>query len=395
MEEVPWSQLPPELLEIISTKLTIYRDYLRFRAVCVSWRSNLPIRPRHQFPCQLPWLMLPSSNLHTGNINNIRAFFNLSDKNFHRLELPEARFRRCCGSSYGWLVLLEESPMMYLLNLLTRQQFQLPSLTTFPNVIDFNVSKVGKEYVLVNQINGDNYTRNLKEMRNVFIQKVVLSSSPLDGDFIVVAILNETGELAFFKNGSNCWSMIDGARNYAEDVVYYNGLFYAVSRRGAVAVLDLGGDFPAVVTVIPPTPLCGGDILYLVVSYGELFLVNRYLNLEDDIEPNLIYVTVGFSVFKLDTSGLIWAPVESLGDRMFFLGGNSSLCLYASHYHGVKGNCIYFTDDYVEANDDGARGNHDVGVFRLDDGGIDSLLCWSGHSQLVSPPHIWVTPNPC
>ncbi|KAF9600455.1 hypothetical protein IFM89_009370 [Coptis chinensis] len=385
----PMSQLPPELLLSIASKLKIYKDYIRFRSTCVNFHSNLPSRPRH-LPCQFPWLLLPLGQ----NRGRIRTSFSLSDNKFYRLELPETRQRRCCGSSNGWLVLLDQTPSIYLLNILTKEQFQLPVISTFPNVLDYDVYKLGKEYIIERRPGGGRYTRNLKDMRNLFIRKIVLSTSPLNEKCIAVAILNESDELAFCKEESDSWSMIDDARLYSEDVVYHNGMFYAVSKKGGVAVFDLGGNKPVVSFIFPPVK-CDGDILYLVVSdTGGIFLVTRYLNFVSDVEPDLIYSTVGFDVFELVASDMNWVPVKSLGDRMFFLGGNSSLCLLASDFPGCNGNRIYFTDEYTEANDGGARADHDVGVFMLEDGSLKMFPCWSSHSRSIRPPHIWVTPSP-
>ena len=57
---VDWTQLPRDILETVSKNLTIYTDYLRFQAVCHTWRISVPKIPHH-LPPQLPWLMLPLS----------------------------------------------------------------------------------------------------------------------------------------------------------------------------------------------------------------------------------------------------------------------------------------------------------------------------------------------
>lgn len=120
---VDWSELPPELLHTISTNLTILLDYVRFRSVCVNWRLSAPKTPTH-LPCQLPWLMLPKSR--TQNTHR-RGFYSLSDNKVYFLNLPEvSNRRRRCGSSHGWLVILDETPAVFLLNPLTRSKVNLP-----------------------------------------------------------------------------------------------------------------------------------------------------------------------------------------------------------------------------------------------------------------------------
>ncbi|CAK9187921.1 unnamed protein product [Ilex paraguariensis] len=359
---VDWSDLRPELLETIARKLTVLGDYIRFRAVCVNWGSSTPKTPKH-LPCQLPWLMLPHNRY---NLSSCRALYSLTDNKVYALNLPEASHRRrLCGSSHGWLIILEESPAIFIINLLTRAKINLLPLSAFPNVIDFNFSDVGREYKLRDP-DGDVYTRNLKEMRDSFVKKMILSSSPLnDSNYIAVAILNQTGDLAYLNNGEPFWRFIHEAHSYCEDVIYYNGLFYAVNKFGGIAVCDLQGDSPRVSFIDTPRHTVG-DMEYLVNWMDELLLVTRYLELEFDVYLDIAYKTSEFRVFRLDLSGPKWERVTSL-------------------------------DDYSEANYDGGSGDHDLGVYYLEDGSIEALLGFPRNSQtgfLCSPP-IWVSPNLC
>lgn len=387
-----WSELPPELLETIANKLINLRDYLRFRGVCSNWRSSTPATPR-DLPCQLPWLMLPK------NRSNRCGFIDFLDNKLHFLNLPEAsNSRRRCGSSHGWLIIVDESPSIFIINPLTRVTFNLPPVSKFPNIVDFDFYRVGREFTL-RSFDGELYARNLKEMRDSFIRKAVISSSPSrDPNFITLVILNETGDLAYCKNGENAWKFIDDARFYAEDVIYYEGLFYAVHKSGEIAVCDVSGDSPSVSFIRTPRQL-GGDMQYLVKTNDELLLVTRYLELDIDAayqQLDVVYKTVEFTVFRLVLEGPRWEKINSLGETMLFLGENSSLALLASDFPGCEGNRIYFTDDYCEANYDGVSGNHDLGYYNFKDRSIEALSCYprNPHSMLRWPPPIWFTPNP-
>lgn len=404
MSSVDWSSLPPELIQKISIDLKIYADYIRFRAVCTTWRTSTPTTPTH-LPCQLPWLMLPQSR----SSSHRRAFFNLADNKCHVLGLPEASHRRRhSGSSHGWLVMLDEYPPIFLVNPLTRAKIDLPPLSTFPYVVGFDVFNVGREYVLQSSDDDSHvnyvsrfYTCGLKEMRDSFVKKIVLSNSPSGGSkFLALAIINKTGDLAYWKDGLNSWGLIEGARSFCEDVIYFNGLFYAADKNGSIAVCDVGGDSPRVEFIRTPG-LSDGDMQYLVIANGELLLVTRYLELASDLGQLQIgigtYETREFRVFKLDLSGSKWERVMSLGDTMLFLGENSSLALVASDFPECRGNRIYFTDDFSELDYSGFPGNHDLGIFDLEDGTIEQLPCHprTSHSHLQWPPPIWITPNPC
>ncbi|RZC48550.1 hypothetical protein C5167_016978 [Papaver somniferum] len=193
--------------------------------------------------------------------------------------------------------------------------------------------------------------------------------------------------------------MIDDARSYCEHVIYYKSLFYAVNKKGSLAICDVNGIAPLVTLMSPVLPfsVSNADVLYLVASSAELLLVTRYLDLvHDPLVEFASYKTVGFNAFQLDVSSIPkWVEVKSLGDQMLFLGTNSSLCLLASEFSGCQGNSIYFTNDCSEANDDGIHGNHDSGVFNMGDRSIEALpYCTTGYDWSFLPPPVWLTPNP-
>ncbi|KAL4298225.1 hypothetical protein GQ457_12G030540 [Hibiscus cannabinus] len=392
---VDWTKLPPELLESISEYLKLYTDYLSFRAVCRCWRSSTPKTPFH-LPPQLPWLMLPPSQSH----QPLRAFYDLSANKLRFLPVPESSNpdKRHCGSSHGWLVILDESPSILLLNPLSRAKLHLPPLSSFPNVHSFNYSRIGKEYSLISP-SGDPYTRNLRQMRDSFIKKIVLSDNPSkELRFVAVAILNQTGELAYCRNGEDSWRFIPGAQSYSEDVIYCKGLFYAVDKQGGIVICDVNHDSPRVSFVRMWTQV-GGDLQYLINSGDELLLVTRHLDLEFSFEADqsyLVYRTKRFDVARLVWSEPHWERVKSLHDKMVFIGENSSLSLSARNFTGCRGDCIYFTDDYSESNYDGAFGEHDIGIYKLWDGSFEPLPCYPRNSlfRLRWPTPLWVTPSP-
>ncbi|PIN01803.1 hypothetical protein CDL12_25689 [Handroanthus impetiginosus] len=384
---VDWSDLPPELLQIIATNLQTLRDYIRFRAVCQNWRSAASLNPRH-LPLEFPWLMLPLSRS-----SNRRCFFNPLTKSLHRLTLPEASHsRRRAGSSFGWLVLIDETPSIFLINPLTRDKITLPPLSSFPNVTKFDFYSIGREYTVRSPENGI-YFCNLREMRDSFIKKVILSHSPSDkSSFFALAILNRHENLAYCKNGHDSWKIIDQARSFSEDVIYFRDAFYAVDKFGSIAICKVNdGDMP-VVNFINVGQQIGGDMQYLVDAMGDLLLVSRYLDFEIDIEHYLeVCNTVKFQVFRFDWNAQKWESMASLDDKVLFLGENSSLALPVSDYPGCKGNRIYFTDDYSGANYDGMAGDHDVGVYNLADGSIETLSCSPRNAHWP----IWIAPTLC
>lgn len=282
---------------------------------------------------------------------------------------------------------------------MTREKVGLPPLSSFPNVVMFDIYCVGREYCLRSR-DGGVYRSDLREMRDLFIKKMVLSASPSGGaDFVALVILNQTGDLAFCKRGDKCWRFIEEAQSYCEDVMYHKGLFYAVNKHGAVVVCDVSGDVPSVSYIDMPQQI-GGDMQYVVSSMDEVLLLTRYLELEFDVDHHqldIMYKTTEFQVFRLDLNGPKWESVTSLNDCVLFVGENSSLALSTLDFSECKGNRIFYTDDYSEWNYDGVNGDHDLGVYNLEDGSIEALPCYpkNSYSRRRWPPPIWVTPNPC
>ncbi|KAL8524251.1 hypothetical protein ACS0TY_013999 [Phlomoides rotata] len=381
---VDWSDLPPELLQTSASKLPSLADYIRFHAACKTWRAAAPISPSH-LPREFPWLMLPMSRS-----SDRRPFYKPLTNNLHCLTLPEASHtRRHAGSSLGWLILIDESPSIFLINPLTRDRITLPPLSSFPNVTNFDFYSIGREYTLRSPGN-ELYFCSLKEMRDSFIKKVILSHSPYNNsDFSAFAILNRHENLAYCKNGYESWRIIDEARSYSEDVIYLGGAFYAVDKFGSIAICDVNNNNNNRVKFMNVEQQIDGDMKYLVDAMGDLLLVSRYLEFEMDMEHYLeVCKTVEFRVFRFDWDAQKWESMTSLDEKVLFLGENSSLALLASDYTGCKGNRIYFTDDYSEGN---YGGDDDVGVYNLGDGSIEPLPCYPRNSHRP----IWITPTIC
>ncbi|XP_062163208.1 F-box protein SKIP23-like [Alnus glutinosa] len=388
---VDWTQLPQELLKSIADSIKIYADYLRFRAVCHSVRSSVPNTPRH-LPPQLPWLILP-----TGQSDQYKtAFFDLQiARKLQHLEVPDAvsHWTFLCGSSHGWLVLLFQSPGVLLFNPLTRASFHLPPFSAYSNAQIVNLFEFE-----INDEMGEIYMRTFREMLDSYIKKVVFSSSPLSNNFVALAIINQCDILAYCKKGDLTWTLIPRTMFCCEDAIYYNDLFYVVDKHGAVAVCDVNGASP-IVSIIKPQLQMGGDHQYLVNSGDdELLLVTRYVDVQyDDVDPNKIvsYKTARFEVFRMNWSEPRWERIRSLGDRMLFVGENSSVSCLASDFKGCLGNCIYFADD-SDFKYNSVNGDYDLGIFKLLDGSIEHLpSCQRNFRSRNDWPPIWVTPNPC
>ncbi|OVA16000.1 Protein of unknown function DUF295 [Macleaya cordata] len=399
-----WAQLHPDLIQAIANRITAYIDYIRFRAVCVSWNSAVPKFPNHHhhLPPQIPWLMVPFMGDET---ESYRCFFSISEDKYHILELPECSEKRICGSSLGWLLMLEKGPAINLFNPITRTLIPLPPLTTFPHVV-FRPSKFGKEFKVF-YTTEDSEPYSLKTMQNYFIRKMVLSSSPKNDDmeeddnYMVVVILR-TREMAFMRKGDQVWTLVKDPEFCFEDVIFHKGQCFGLDSDRGVVVCDFDGPSPKLNVVSSGPQGEFGD--YLVDFFGDLLLVSR--TREHNHNHTLDYTTTNFRVFKPDQSlpGWHWHEVKDLGDRVLFLGPNSSMSLLVHEFSGCQRNCIYFADDNYDSHylvdedydsdDSDEIGAHDLGIFNLYDGSIEPSLYLRRNNWLIWPPPTWVTPNP-
>nr|DAD20888.1 TPA_asm: hypothetical protein HUJ06_022351 [Nelumbo nucifera] len=301
--------------------------------------------------------MLPSKK-----DTQIRDFFSLYSGNTNGVYLPEIHKKWCCGSSEGWLVIVDEcTEEIFLLNPFSRAKIQLPSLSTFSDPQDSSDPERPRNYH--------------------FIVKAILSSNPdTTSKYVVMAIV---------CNRQKLWNTLTTRWDPYEEIIYSNGLFYALSNQGPVVTVDINSD-PISVTEIAPSvaePILT-DRFYLVESLGDLLLVSRILEWqEEDDRPLPAYKTVQFEAYRLDRM-----KIKSIGDQMLFLGDNCSISLSSRYFpECCRGDSIYFNDDYYEGYFNSPSGCHDMGVFNLADGSIKSFY---KDPPIWVTPTIWVTPQP-
>ncbi|KDP27132.1 hypothetical protein JCGZ_20944 [Jatropha curcas] len=393
-----WAQLPKDLLEQISKCLETSIDILRFRSVCTSWRSAISPKPRR---LSGTFRILPNDG-----ISHTSFGFYLSRRTIFLIGLPNSHYQT---DPDGWLVKIEEDnpDRKHLLNPLSRCKLNsLPS--NFPrilNLLNFRVSELGQEYVLHHV----NYKSNSSssDIGNLYMEKVVIIWLNCETEFMLLTI-HVSGKLAVFKSGDKKWTIIQDMPSPYDDVIVYKGNFYAVDNTGRTVVVGLNTELSLIAN-----PVFGGDKKYLVESNGELLLVDMYLSIdtgegslsfdEEYLEHLAQYMserTVRFKVFKLDEEVQSWIEVKSLGNRVLFLGDDSTFSATVSDLKECKGNCIFFVDnffypreDYPSGGDDGLLVGGDIGVFDLESGAIGPLGNYPEHAKMFWPPPHWVTLN--
>ncbi|XP_022899421.1 F-box protein At3g56470-like [Olea europaea var. sylvestris] len=103
---VPWVDLPPELLSLITSSLGII-DLLSFRGVCKDWRLA-PCTASAEVesdPSSKPWFILFGETEYC-------TLYNPNDK-IYSINFPELKHSTCLASNQGWLLLFQEGSIFF------------------------------------------------------------------------------------------------------------------------------------------------------------------------------------------------------------------------------------------------------------------------------------------
>lgn len=246
-----------------------------------------------------------------------------------QVRLPNKRF---CGSSKGWLVIVEENFSVTLLNPFCRvkaRERQENSIIRLPPL-----KPPAKDRGLEAWIKRCNY----------FVHKTMISEDPiLNADnCIVVVIYVERLQLAFIRPGKDTtWKYVDERWGENEEVVHVKDSFYAINNRSQLLSFKIARDSSSDVTLAAKEiPRKSVHRSYIVDSNEGLLMVKRFLDWEVDK-----CVTQKFKIFELNYTKCEWVEKKTLGDIALFVGDNSSVSISASKFSKCQPNCIYFNQD--------------------------------------------------
>lgn len=214
----------------------------------------------------------------------------------------------------------------------------------------------------------------------------------MSDDESVVVVIHDMWALAFWRRGDKIWTSVRNSwRDNVSDVLFHKGKFYAVTCDGELAIIHIDTINPYIELLTDRIKKILDRRIYLAAdSVSEGFFI--FMRIKSNI-----HMTLDFKIYEvvLAETGEYkrdLVEVRSLGDRIVFLGQNSSMVVVASKFP-VEGNCIYFTDDLLEAKlhePPIGIGCIDLGVFNVEDRTIQPLLPDRYHPTF-SPP-VWITP---
>ncbi|KAJ4812330.1 F-box family protein [Rhynchospora pubera] len=304
-----WSILPPELLQIIAKKLPDISDFVKFRAVCTTWRSSACISDP---PPQLPWFLEEQDLL--GLEGDLR-FYSLFSGKIHTVPSPNLSNNWLGGRAHDYIILYNAPLCQFsLLNPLTGRKVVLP----FLDIAGPHPVWVGPDPIESGEV-------------------VVLSGN--SADF-------KTGILALYQPVEREWVVIEESCSFHRRDAYFNGMYYANEEEtGDTKVISTVTR--KVLHVVPPPPEDENEgdpitgVTYLVQSSGDILRVVLHDN-------ELIEVAdCRFYIYRLDLrSGSggnpRWVKISSIGDQILFLDDHNGFSLSCNDFSGFRGNSIYF-----------------------------------------------------
>ncbi|OMO80004.1 hypothetical protein CCACVL1_13222 [Corchorus capsularis] len=369
-----WSQLPPELLTLITKRLETRLAVLRFRSVCSSWRSSIPpkLYPLPKF--------LPSKT-------KGRCEFSLSRitrNTIYLVRLPENQTSDhpgCC-----WLVKIRDGTHrvgMRLLNPLSDSELK-PLPLNFPKVFDltsFQVIELGHEFVARLDVYIDH---PLEPQSRDYIRKVALIWSESDnGDFIMLALLRfwPVEDLAFLRSGEKDWTLLENV-NDVQDIISFNAKFYAIQQDGKTIVIDQSLNVNSIEQFGSRNSrkfLVQSDDNLLAIEM--IFLTNSDSDTDDPVFTCSACDNVaGFRIFRLNEEEKKWHEIESLGDKVLLLGLRQAISVSASELSWGKGNLVFYSIGKDRA----------MFVFDLENNSASRLENCPAYFNLFWPPPKWV-----
>ncbi|XP_038679231.1 putative F-box protein At5g55150 [Tripterygium wilfordii] len=383
MAEVP--ELHSDVIGEIVKRIDTVEDLAVVSRVCSSWRLAALKEENWVSGRQLPWLVLPETK-EEDESKSSRGFFSLYKNKRYDLDVPELRGCRIWGSNHGWIVAFGLDLQIHLVNPLSRSKFSLPPHSTFKH-------------------QRPKYHPSPQWYREAFIHKALVLKRPnLSGQQLLVAALyGRCNYLAIARPGDETWTEVESEyrcrpSRTIQDVACCNGQIFALGSCGTLLLCEFDGPKPpnSIIFAPPPADIKSANKLYLVESMGDLLMVVRVVDEDDDYGYYSDYETYAFDVHQFDFKTKEWTELYDLGDRALFIGDSYSMCLSSTEVAGCVGNRIYFTDDNFEQWDRDNYGGHESGVYDMEEFTIDRLPlpnCIGDRLRSAFECPVWLMPS--
>ncbi|XP_066330879.1 uncharacterized protein [Miscanthus floridulus] len=323
-----WASLPEDLIRLVSSRVLAgdLLDYVRFRAVCGSWRSATAsprgrgvVDPRFH---PRRWMMLPEGHgLHPGHphLRGYIRFLNLDTGTFVRAHIPLFSDHCVVDSVHGLLVLLrDQDSAVRLVHPFTGDIAELPPLATV-------LPQLG---TLLDTLPAPHRVKRLAE-------SICASASFSGGVITVMLALHEVNHVAFATALDQQWTVSTWMYQYASPPpLSFQGKLYTACDVALSGVSEFTGEWESygdvqVFQIDPPVNdgMGSGSKLQLPKLIATLPEGNLDVPMglvECDSEILVVgykdFDMLHFVVFKLtDLIQQRYIPITSIGGNTLFI----------------------------------------------------------------------------
>lgn len=333
-----WSDVPPEILQLICKKLPDIYDFVVFRAVCKTWRS-CECNP----PIQLPWILEHRKYPD----NSVLCFYSLFSGKILTITCAGSCNKCFLGPSNYYLLAYNHTEVGFswsLFNPLTNNDIDMPPLE---EGLMYRVEWIGPDPT--------GYGEHVVYSRYDFTS--LCSCTKISWRF------EDHDTVSFRLQGLN----VDGKLYRKGEYFFVDGLT-GVTKVTNITTQKLVYELP------PIFDLSRYYWKFWIVESGEgeeILLLRKMLGTDQ----------VYFDIYQLDLKSgkgnASWVEVNSIGEQVLFLDEHRGLSFCTGDYKGLGENCIYLLEGDL------------LYKYDIKDGTTENLYC-----PFVGCNKTWFTPRP-
>ncbi|XP_023644178.1 probable F-box protein At1g65740 [Capsella rubella] len=371
-----WSNLPEELLNLITVRLFSIVELQRFRSICTSWRrsSLYGVDKNNPFPRRGSLIQLnpiaPSETLPEDVVYKFNSGSFLLHNAFFRVTLSSS-------TSKGWIIKSDldiiNSGRFYLLDTLSRGPLRCSSKSL--DLLEFTVSEIREAYVVV-------YQSKTRVTAPRFERSVLVNVKVAEDYHHGVLGIGWDGYIHYW-DGNVLRKLLQMGTRHFSDIIVHKGVTCVLDSHGIVWCISSDLELSRYGTTSLDETItngCWGDMRFVECS-RELYVVERLPNenprKRKAAGTTTFYYsrTVGFKVYKMDEELGKWIEVKTLGDKAFLMTSDTCFSVLAHEFYGCLKNSIYFTEQ------------RQIKLFKLDNGNGSIITSKSSKSsfQMFSP----------
>ncbi|CAN7132861.1 putative F-box/kelch-repeat protein At5g24040 [Brassica rapa] len=365
-----WSELPPEIIHMISLRIDNPFDLIHFRSVCSWWRSCSlqTFRPIPSLRCPLP----PDAGGCGDDCHILRSRVYLVTSLSH----DPPRF---------WLFKLQEEEngalaLQSLLNRRTSSEWGVSYPSLLIDLLNSQVVELVQEHVACYTYWCDLFDGPAGSYKC----EQPIGFMRLDGEnkeFMALGRLSFQG-LGMYRSFEDRWTEIETTSGpFPDGITWFNGQFYVIDTVGVTKVVKPTLE---VSSFRRSRPCNKTRKRWFVKAEDKLLLVEMCTrNLEEYRRPHLLAEKGWFEVSELNEERNDWIQMEDVGGRVLFLDDHFSLSCLPNQVPGFKPNSIIFK---------GVLGYYGHQVFEFGEQGFILLGDIPEYTQLFPSPS-WIVSN--